>query len=245
MTPAPLRARRPAATLVAMPGLRLSRRARLVLLSTIIPIGVLVGLLLATRDSTSRAELRSAAADARALAALPQSGARLGRADAPVRIVEWADLQCPPCARSSRELVPQVVDRWVRPGRASLTLRTLTGIGPDSELGALGAHAAARQDRLWPFVGMLYVAQGAENSGWLTPYALRRAADGIPGLDLRRFEADLGSPATRAAVRDDRLAGASISTTPSFVVHGPRGTAVIAGLPSASRLAEAIAKADG
>src|SRR5581483_6561706 len=81
--------------------------------------------------------LRGAAEVRRELAGLAQAGGRLGRPGAPVRVTEFVDLQCPACALASREVVPEIVRGWVRPGVATLTLRPLAFIGPDSLRGAL------------------------------------------------------------------------------------------------------------
>jgi protein-disulfide isomerase len=176
------------------------------------------------------------------LAAIPQQGARLGRADAPVQITEWGDLQCPFCAEASRALVPAIVRRWVRPGAATITFRTLAFIGPDSLTGALAAQAAARQDRLWPLVEALYARQGAENSGWLTTEAVVAAAAGIPGLDTGALRREAGSAAAGAGLARDQAAAqaAGVRSTPTLLVVGPRGRRVLEGAVPVAAVAAAI-----
>jgi protein-disulfide isomerase len=176
------------------------------------------------------------------LAGIAQQGARLGPADAPVRITEWGDLQCPFCAEAARTLDPGILRRWVRPGTANLTFRTLAFIGPDSLTGALGAQAAALQNRLWPLVESLYARQGAENSGWLTQGAVLAAAAGVPGLDRAALRRDMGSARAQAALGRDRAAAdmQGVHSTPHFLIAGPRGHRALEGVVPLSAVAAAI-----
>ena len=48
------------------------------------------------------------------LAGIPQSGIHLGSPSAPVRLVEFADLQCPFCREYTLQTLPQLVQDYVR-----------------------------------------------------------------------------------------------------------------------------------
>jgi protein-disulfide isomerase len=196
-------------------------------------VAVLVGLSVSggsggSSDETTRLE---GAAQANAeFAGLPQRGARVGRASAPVSITEYADLQCPFCAELATETLPAIVDRWVRPGTVRMTFRTFEVIGQDSVTGARGAQAAALQSKLWPFVDLVYRNQGDENAGWLTNAFLVRVARQVEGMDVPRFTDDLNSAAVQAAVEADQAAGAQrVHATPHLGVSGPHGTRVLEG----------------
>ena len=99
---------------------------------------------------------------------IPQDGTALGRPDAPVTLVEYADLQCPYCAHWAIGALPTLVEDYVRAGKLRIEFRGLAFIGPDSETALRTALAAGRQDRLWHVVEILYANQGRENSGWVT-----------------------------------------------------------------------------
>src|SRR3982751_5830497 len=75
---------------------------------------------------------KGAAATAALIGGIPQKGVTLGRADAPVTIVEFADPQCPFCKDYTLNEMPAVVQKYVRTGKAKMELRYLTFIGPDS-----------------------------------------------------------------------------------------------------------------
>jgi protein-disulfide isomerase len=51
------------------------------------------------------------------LEGIPQSGSTLGRPDAPVTLVEFADLQCPYSAQWSNRAFAEIVRAYVRPGK--------------------------------------------------------------------------------------------------------------------------------
>jgi protein-disulfide isomerase len=157
---------------------------------------------------------------------IPQDGVALGDPDAPVTLIEFADLQCPFCAEFAIGTLPDLVDRYVRDGDVRLELRLLTFLGPDSVRGAQVAHAAALQDRLWNYTELFFQNQGPENSGYATDAFLQRLARRTPGLDIERLSADFGSPKAMALTRRaDRLAGElGVEGTPAFYVVRDGGT---------------------
>jgi protein-disulfide isomerase len=157
-------------------------------------------------------------------AGLHQTGETVGRPEAPVRIVAFDDASCPACAQAFRTVIPRVLRRYVRSGRAKLTLRPLAFVGPSSELGALGAQAAARQNAMWPFFSLLLANQGAEGEAWLNQARMEEAA-GRLGLDVALWRADFLSDAVTAAhFQNARLASIyRVDATPTFIVRGPRG----------------------
>jgi len=120
------------------------------------------------------------------LRGIPQQGTVLGRPDAPVTLVEYADLQCPYCGVWARETLPQLVREYVRTGKVKLVFRGLAFVGPDSATGLTTALAAANQGRLWQVVDLVYANQGEENSGWLDDELLRSIGGQLPGLDVDR-----------------------------------------------------------
>jgi protein-disulfide isomerase len=150
-------------------------------------------------------------------AGIPQDGTVLGAPGAPATLTEFADLQCPFCADYARDVLPAIVDRYVRTGRLRLELNVLAFLGDDSLRGGRMAAAAASQDRLWPFVDAFYRNQGAENSGYADDAFLRRVG-GEAGLDLAAAMRDRDAPAasawlTSAQRQADRL---RIEGTPAF-----------------------------
>ena len=149
---------------------------------------------------------------------IPQDGPALGSPRAPYTLVEFADLQCPYCARYDREILAAVIDRFVRPGRLRLELRPIAVLGPDSSPAAAATVAAGRGDRMWQFADLYYRNQGRETSGYVTDAFLERIASGVPGLDGRRLLAASRATAIRTAVEANLAAArtARVTGTPGF-----------------------------
>lgn len=233
---------------------RTSRRGPLVLAAVVaaaVVVAVLVALSASGGDGDGGASGGTATIvgveEVRAeLAGVPVSGMRLGRADAPVRIEEYADLQCPFCAQAAAVLVPEIVERYVRPGTASMTFRPLAFIGEDSRRGALAAYAAGYQNRSWQLVEVLFRNQGKENAGWLSDETILAAADAV-GIDRERLNADRASDRAEQALAADAAAARKdgVESTPTFVVSGPGGTRVIAGAQDIRQLAAAVEEVRG
>jgi protein-disulfide isomerase len=149
---------------------------------------------------------------------IPQKLNVLGRADAPVTMIEFADLQCPFCREYTVSALPSLVTHYVRPGKAKFVFSGMHFIGPDSERALRAVFAAGIQGRLWEFLDLLYKSQGAENAGWVTDDLLRSIGASIPGFDTKQMLVDLNSEQVTNAIAaaDQQAQSASVSQTPTF-----------------------------
>jgi protein-disulfide isomerase len=194
---------------------------RLALLAAVAIVAVAVAVVLAgpgSDDDQGNERTRTPSAVEPSLRGIPQDGIALGDPDAPVTIVEFADLQCPFCAEFHENVFPELVERHVRDGQVRIELRLLRFLGPDSDRLARAAAAAAGQDRMWQFVDLAYSRQGRENSGYATDQFINElAADaGVTNLDA-------GARAERLIREGEALARTGgIESTPSFLI-GPTG----------------------
>ena len=157
------------------------------------------------------------------LAGIPQKGIYLGKTDAPVRLVEFADLQCPICREYSLQSLPTLVQDYVRTGKVRMEFRNLSFLGPDSITAGRAAAAAAQQNKLWNFADVLYFNQGEENSGYVTPQFIDRInkAAGVDSAEADAF--------AKSAASQEPLAAANtmanqfgVNATPTILV-GKRG----------------------
>lgn len=194
----------------------------------VLVIGVAVGETSGSSPATAAngTAVTDAAFSRNLLAGIPEHGTLLGNPNAPVRVIEYADLQCPYCGEYATLALPQLITQYVRTGKVSMEFRNLSFIGPDSVRAGRVAAAAAQQNKLWNFVDLEYLNQGEENTGYVTQPYLHRLLASIPGLDVAAAER---ASQTRAAAAALAAATASavaqgIASTPSFLIgsaHGP------------------------
>ena len=177
-------------------------------------------------NAASGGRLVGAAFSSNLFAGIPQHGTVLGRSNAPVKMVEFADLQCPYCDAYSVQTLPTLVNEYVRPGKLQLQFENLSFIGPGSVAAGRVAAAAARQDKLWNFVDLLYLNQGRENTGYVTPAYLRRLLRAIPQLNVAAAISGSQTPSADAALSQANEVASQdgINATPSFLIGKTGGT---------------------
>jgi protein-disulfide isomerase len=160
------------------------------------------------------------------LAGIPQQGIFLGKPNAPVRLVEFADLQCPFCREYSLQTLPVLVQDYVRTGKVRMEFQNLSFIGDDSVTAGRSAQASGQQNRLWNFVDVFYYNQGEENSGYVTTEFLDTIYKGA-GVDAARATAFAGTPAAlKPLATANQLADQhGVQSTPTILI-GKRGGAL-------------------
>jgi len=192
-------------------------------------------------SASSSASVAGAQASQSLLNGIPQKCLTLGNAGAPVRVLEFADLQCPFCRDYTTGVMPGLVQKYVRTGKVRMEFHALAFIGPDSVRAARVAEAAGRQNKLWNVADLAYHNQGEENSGWATDAKLRSIATAVPGLDVNQVFAARNSAAVTAQLKaaGDLASRSGVSETPTFLVG--RGSSLkavdAAGLPAAIKAA--------
>ncbi|MDO9407521.1 thioredoxin domain-containing protein [Patulibacter sp.] len=186
-------------------------------------------------DDGSRTEVdgvgvRGVAETTALLRGLRQDGTTLGRRDAPVTILEVADLKCPACKAHEIETQPAIVDRLVRTGRANLRMelvnfRDAPAGTTDGEGARRAAYALAATDRFWTFAHLAFWNQGSELDAWASEPVLRAIAGAAPGLEPDDVDVR-ETPASRSGIAAAERLAAALRTdaTPSVYVV-PRGSA--------------------
>jgi protein-disulfide isomerase len=168
----------------------------------------------------------------------------IGPAGAKATIVEYGDLACPICQVFDNDVVPRLVDDFVRTGKARLRLRVWPIVGPSSVPAAQAAYAASRQNALWRYAALTYLNQGDESAAWFTPALARSIAAGV-GLDISRFDRDRKSAAANDYIEQvNREASAGeFPGTPTVQIAGPSGKTTVDATYDA--IAAGVQKASG
>lgn len=196
------------------------------------------------RDRVARLEAAAApeAPAAPKVVSMPDStdpARRLGRADAPVVIVEFTDLQCPFCKRFHLQVLPFLQRDYIDTGKVRFESRDFPlDFHAQALNAAVLARCAADAGKFWPFREAVFAQQANLAADGL---AAAITAAGLPADFRTRCD---GTAQQRAAlVAAEATLGRSIGVrgTPSFligrVVDGRiEGTLLVgAGLPEAFR----------
>ena len=209
---------------------------------------VVIAVAVSSHDANEAAKPPKAAAASRdvtkILRGIPQEGLSLGDPNAPVVLVEFADLQCPFCKQFAATSWPDIVQRYVKTGKVRMELRLINILGDDSVKANKAVMAAALQNRMWDASMRFYDVQGQEGTGYVTDRFLRGVLGGVRGLDLTRAMRERNS----ARVRDELAAvhtmqsRYAVTSTPTVMVGTDVNelTLVSEGVPSAEQLAQAI-----
>jgi len=173
-------------------------------------------------SSISTSTLPEAATATQMFKGIPQHGNVLGKESAPVTMVEYIDLQCPACRAFETELMPTIVERYVRPGKLKVIARPVAFISPaeNSQRGRLAALAAGKQNRFFDFAQLTYFNQGSEGTDWLTEDFVRSAFRSLKGLNPAAALAARNSSAIAAEARrfDQQATADQLTQTPTILV---------------------------
>ncbi len=137
-----------------------------------------------------------------------------GPDDAALTLVEFSDFQCPYCMLAVAKL-NAVMDAY--PGKIKLVFKQFPlDMHSQAALAAAASVAAQRQGQFWAMHDALFAHR--TDLSRATILTLARAA----GLDMQRFQADLDSEQTKAAVARDMQDGdrAGVEGTPSVFING-------------------------
>jgi protein-disulfide isomerase len=215
---------------------RASRRVLLTATAIVVlaAIGVTLGVALTGGSSKAVPPARGSLVNAlpgaadvqRLLQGIPQRANVLGSQSAPVTLVEYVDLQCPYCQQFETQAMPALIESYVRTGKVKIEIRPIAFIGPDSQRGRVAAIAAGEQNKLFNFAQILYLNQGAENSGWLSDQMIVSAAASIPGLNVSSLLANDRSDTVnaQAGTYDKQAAEDNVRATPTILVGKSGGT---------------------
>jgi len=149
--------------------------------------------------------------------ALNQDDHIAGPPDAPLELIMYGDFQCPYCT-AAQSIVARVRKRL--DGRLRFAFRHLPlhEVHPDAQRAAEASEAAAAQGKFWEMHDLLYENQRDLADLDLSGLALRA------GVEIYRFDADLGSERFSRRVAADLESGqaSGVTGTPTFFINGVR-----------------------
>jgi protein-disulfide isomerase len=139
----------------------------------------------------------------------------IGRADAPVTLVEFADYQCPFCKRFHTDAYAELKKNYIDTGKVRFVSRDLPlEFHPFALKAAEAARCAGDQNKYWELRDALYA-----NAAPPSEDVIKKAAESL-SLDAKGFQACLDSDKYKDDVQKDASEAAKlqISGTPTFVL---------------------------
>jgi protein-disulfide isomerase len=148
----------------------------------------------------------------------------LGDPNAPVRIVEFGDFQCPACG-AAYPIVKSVVAK--NSSKVYFVFRNFPlSAHPNGQISAKAAEAAALQGKFWQMHDILYEKQNE----WATSQTPKDLFDQYAksiSLDLDKFNSDINN--VTGKVNSDYTLGGNVgvNSTPTFFINGQKYPGVI------------------
>lgn len=177
---------------------------------------------LALFQSRSVAE-EKAAAPVKAEVATLMKDRVLGKADAPITMIEYASMTCPHCAHFALDILPKVKEKLIETGKVKLVFREF----PMDQFG-LKASMMARclpEDKFFGMIETIFSNQARWTSAKEPVEALAQLA-ALAGMDRPAFDACLDNKDLETAL----LAGVqtaqekyALQSTPTFIMNEGAG----------------------
>lgn len=155
-----------------------------------------------------------------------ESAPSLGRPDAPVQIVVFADFQCPLCAIFHFGAQEAIIEEYVKKGAAQLTFRHYPMLGNESLAAAQASECAREQGKFWEYENTLFERRSQNNGedvGVFSRANLVHSAEGV-GLEKNMFEQCLSSGRPGDALARDMEAAnaAGVRGAPTIFINGEK-----------------------
>jgi protein-disulfide isomerase len=152
----------------------------------------------------------------------PPQGYLMGKVDAPVKILEYADFECPSCAGFATITEPDVRKRIIEPGLASITYFDFPLTQHRNTVAASNAAACAdEQGKFWPMHDRIFAAQdewNGEATDVPKPFFKRYA--GEIGLDVPKWESCYDARKYQKRISANLADGLrrGVGSTPTFII---------------------------
>jgi protein-disulfide isomerase len=165
-----------------------------------------------------------------------------GDPNAPIKIEEFADFQCPFCERFFEQTEPLLIEHYISTGKVHFVYRSMGnfvsgnigGARTESQDAAAAAYCAADQGKFWEMHDALFKNVLGEDVGSFTDRRLGAIAEKV-GLDMTEFNDCYNSNKYADQVQQDmeEALAAGISGTPGFLItytaNGQEKTKTISG----------------
>jgi protein-disulfide isomerase len=151
----------------------------------------------------------------------------MGDPNAPIKIEEFSDFQCPFCERFHQETEPLLRQYYIDTGKVRFIYRSMGnwvsrnigGVRTESQDAAAAAYCAGDQNKFWEMHAHLFANVLGEDAGSFTDRRLRAIAQKA-GMNMGEFNScyDSGKFADRVQQDMEDGVAAGVNGTPAFVI---------------------------
>jgi protein-disulfide isomerase len=223
--------------------------------AVVVAVAALVLFAIFGGNDSSSSSVASALEKAKAELPLDMAnGTKLGKDDAPVKIVEYEDFQCPFCLEYTGEQEPAIINDLVKAGKVQLEYKNLPILGTESVSAAQAGLCAADQNKFWEYHNLLFTVQAKADQignekrdvGRFSNDNLKKYASDV-GIDRSKFDPclDGGSKLDTVTTHQREATQFGITGTPGFVVNGsPIGAGTPQGIDAWKKIVDNVISVD-
>lgn len=152
----------------------------------------------------------------------------IGDPNAPIKVEEFSDFQCPFCERFHQEIEPLLREHYVDTGKVQFVYRSMGnfvsqnigGAKTESRDSAAAAYCAGEQNKFWDMHALLFANVLGEDAGSFTDRRIAAIAEKVDGLDMSQFRSCYNSGKYEDRVQQDfeDAQAANFNSTPSFLI---------------------------
>jgi protein-disulfide isomerase len=153
-----------------------------------------------------------------------QSVKPLGKEDANITFIEFADYRCPFCHQFHEETFDKIVTNFINTGKVKYLFKDFVVNDRDEYKGsmqaAVASHCAAEQGKYWEYVKEIYKNFKPEPQHWINLDSLTMFANNVQIPEIEKFKSCVESNKYQNQIEESGLSAKKlgITGTPSFAI---------------------------
>src|SRR5918995_3561282 len=148
----------------------------------------------------------------------------LGKEDAAITFIEFADYRCPFCHKFHEETFDKIVTNLINSGKAKYLFKDFVVNDRDEYKGsmqaAVASHCAADQEKYWEYLKEIYKNFKPEPQHWITLDSLTNFANNVQIPDVEKFKSCVELNKYQNQIQESGLLAKKlgITGTPTFAI---------------------------
>lgn len=157
----------------------------------------------------------------------------VGDKDAPVTLIEFFDIKCPPCKQWNETVFPKLNEKYIKKHKLKIVFinNPLPSHGKDAYFGALALETIYKQSSTSSIKIMkaLYDKQQETSKNWVDEDLILSLTKNERNIDFKRFKKDLTNKSFQVNLEDDlKMAKkAQVNATPTIFINSTRVESIV------------------